>query len=322
MERSSVGLEYWLRWQAPVCALIFLLPTLLSITFIIKKSNNSPTTFKFIHLWMPCWRNLHPSWLLLYRLFSFISMAYLLYLTVLTFGSFVFYFYTQWTFLLVMVYFLLGTITSARGCWMHYKECSFPNQERYNFLKQDSSPLKVPMVEDNVAKLQAPYNQTQFNQEAGFWGNLMQNVYQTCAGAVVLTDIVFWCLLLPFQTGDDFKLTLLIGCMHSLNAVFLLLDSALNSLQFPWHGLAYFVLWSAAYIIFQWVLHACCLTWWPYPFLEVANPWAPMWYFGIAFVHLPCYGLYVWVVKAKVSMLSKMFPCAFISSFSFQEKEN
>ncbi|CAI9289562.1 unnamed protein product [Lactuca saligna] len=53
---------------------------------------------------------------------------------------------------------------------------------------------------------------------------------QTCAGAVVLTDLVFWCLLLPFQSVDGFKLTLLIGCMHSLNVVFLLLDSALNNL--------------------------------------------------------------------------------------------
>nr|KAJ0203458.1 hypothetical protein LSAT_V11C500239610 [Lactuca sativa] len=53
---------------------------------------------------------------------------------------------------------------------------------------------------------------------------------QTCAGVVVLTDLVFWCLLLPFQSGDGFQLTLLIGCMHSLNAVFLLLDSALNIL--------------------------------------------------------------------------------------------
>nr|KAJ0189155.1 hypothetical protein LSAT_V11C800428520 [Lactuca sativa] len=145
-----------------------------------------------------------------------------------------------------------------------------------------------------------------------------QDKLKTCVGAVALTDLVFWCLLLPFQSGDGFKLTLLIGCMHSLNTVFLLLDSALNSLQFTWHGLTYFVLWSSAYIIFQWVMHACCFTClrgyyrWPYPFLEIATPWAPMWYFGIALVHLPGYGLYVWLVKVKASMLSKMFPQAFI----------
>nr|KAJ0218453.1 hypothetical protein LSAT_V11C300129250 [Lactuca sativa] len=35
-------------------------------------------------------------------------------------------------------------------------------------------------------------------------------------------------------------------------------------------------------------------------------------YFGIALVHLLCYGLYVWLVKMKASMLSKMLPQAFI----------
>ncbi|CAI9280979.1 unnamed protein product [Lactuca saligna] len=98
---------------------------------------------------------------------------------------------------------------------------------------------------------------------------------KTCAGAIMLTDLLFWCLLLPFQSGDGFKLTLLIGCMHSLNAVFLILDSAINNLVSDW--------------------------------IAFTN-----WYFGIAFVHLPCYGLYVWLVKVKASMLSKMFLQAFI----------
>lgn len=35
-------------------------------------------------------------------------------------------------------------------------------------------------------------------------------------------------------------------------------------------------------------------------------------YFGIALFHLPCYGIYLWLVKAKVSMFSKMFPHTFI----------
>nr|GEU45026.1 hypothetical protein CTI12_AA038770 [Tanacetum cinerariifolium] len=302
MANGGVPLEYWLQWQVFLCAIIFILPTIISIKFILTK-NPQTHTIGYHHLWMPCWNNLHPLWLLVFRFFSFVSMAWLLYQTVMSFGIFVFYFYTQWTFLLVTIYFALGTIISAHGCWMHSKEHGPPNQERDKFLKKDSSP-KV-----NEA---SQHNHTQVNQEAGFWGNLMQNLYQTCAGAVVLTDIVFWCLLLPFQTGDNFKLTLLIGCMHSVNAVFLLLDSALNSLQFSWLGLTYFILWSSTYIVFQWVMHACCFKWWPYPFLELDTPWAPMWYFGIALFHLPCYGVFVWLVKAKVSMFSKMFPRAFI----------
>ncbi|XP_076945160.1 uncharacterized protein LOC143616106 isoform X2 [Bidens hawaiensis] len=213
---------------------------------------------------------------------------------------------------------------------------SIPNKEKDKFLKKDSIPVEDSMAKDNEASIKL---QMQFNQEAGFWGNLMQNIYQTCAGAVLLTDIVFWCLLLPFQTGDNFKLTLLIGCMHFFNAVFLIIDSALNSLvsnrfcdhfifisfeyyylfvllllvsvscaAFSWHGLTYFVLYSSVYIVFQWVMHVCCFSWWPYPFLDLATPWAPTWYLGIALFHLPCYGLYLLLFKAKVSM----FPRAFI----------
>jgi hypothetical protein len=206
-------------------------------------------------------------------------MAYLLYQTVATFGSIVFFFYTQWTFALVMVYFALGTIVSARGCLLYSKQSNI---------------------------------QSQTDQKAGILEKLMQSTYQICAGAVVLTDVVFWGLLLPFMSGDSFILTLLIGLMHSVNAVFLLLDSALNSLPFPWHRLTDFVLWSSAYIIFQWVVHACGIPWWPYPFLELANPWAPMWYLGMAVIHLPCYGLYALLMKAKASMFSKLFPRAFL----------
>ncbi|XP_071700844.1 uncharacterized protein [Rutidosis leptorrhynchoides] len=287
------ALQYWLQWQVLACAFIILIPAIVSLK-LIKRSNSKPTTNTY-HLWIPCWKNLHPIWLLFYRIFSFITMSFLLLHVLLAFGPVVFYFYTQWTFLLVTFYFALGSIISAHGCWMQFKEPSVPSLERGKLMKND---LKTD-------------NQMQLNKEAGFWGNLMQNIYQTCAGAVLLTDIVFWCLLLPFQTGDDFKLTLLIGSMHSVNAIFLILDSALNSLHFSWHGLTYFILWSLTYITFQWVMHACCLSWWPYPFLELDTPWAPVWYFGIALFHLPCYGLYVWLVKTKVSMLSKMFPHAF-----------
>ncbi|GJS02185.1 hypothetical protein Tco_0318693 [Tanacetum coccineum] len=262
MANGGVPLEYWLQWQVFLCAIIFILPTIISIKLILTKKPHTHNTIGYHHLWVPCWNNLHPLWLLLFRFFSFVSMAWLLYQTVMSFGIFMDFLAgynilcdlanRKWllgilssrqndpigtTEMLCGVsypllsphgpeFYLsdntnLGTIISAHGCWMHSKEHGPPNQERDEFLKKDSSPK----VNEG-----SQHNHTQVNQEAGFWGNLMQNLYQTCAGAVVLTDIVFWCLLLPFQTGDNFKLTLLIGCMHSVNAVFLLLDSALNSL--------------------------------------------------------------------------------------------
>lgn len=52
---------------------------------------------------------------------------------------------------------------------------------------------------------------------------------------------------------------------------------------------------------------------WPYPFLELNTPWAPLWYFGMALVHIPCYGLYELLIKAKDQIFSRLFPQAFLS---------
>ncbi|XP_057776303.1 uncharacterized protein LOC130995171 [Salvia miltiorrhiza] len=56
------------------------------------------------------------QWQVLLCAFAFIAMAYLLYETVAAFGFFVFFFYTQWTFALVVVYFAIATVVSIRGC--------------------------------------------------------------------------------------------------------------------------------------------------------------------------------------------------------------
>ncbi|XP_009603331.1 uncharacterized protein [Nicotiana tomentosiformis] len=305
--KESLGLEYWLQWQIAVCALIFIIPTAVALRLINRRKDTEYPT-KSTDLWVPCWRNLHPLWLLFFRAFSFLSMSFLLYQTVSYFGFFVFFFYTQWTFALVGVYFALGTIISARGCWLYTRNPLSRRGEREKFLK-------------TAAQENSSYG-TSSEQRLGFWENFMQIIYQTSAGAVMLTDIVFWCLLLPFMTGENFKLTLLIGCMHSVNAIFLLLDSVLNNLQFTWFGLTYFVLWSCCYVVFQWTLHACCLNWWPYPFLELNTPWAPLWYVGLAVVHIPCYGIYALLIKAKGWLFPRMFPQAFLSGRIAMEKKH
>ncbi|KAL2510457.1 hypothetical protein Adt_16057 [Abeliophyllum distichum] len=301
-----LGLDYWLQWQVLVSALIFMIPAAIAVNLLKKRTVTEANTLNSTDLWIPCWRKLHPIWLLFYRAFAFAAMAFLLYEIVAAFGFFVFFFYTQWTFALVMVYFALGTVISARGCWIYSRRPLSQSGERDKFLKKETEDRKHAMTSTSEEK------EANSEQHAGFGEYLMQMVYQTCAGAVMLTDIVFWGLLLPFMTGENFQLTLLIGCMHSVNALFLILDSAVNSMPFSWFGLVYFVLWSVAYVGFQWVLHACCITWWPYPFLELSTPWAPLWYLALALVHIPCYGLYVLLVKGKYAIFSRMFPRSFV----------
>ncbi|KAL0420171.1 UNVERIFIED_CONTAM: hypothetical protein Sradi_1430600 [Sesamum radiatum] len=319
-KETALGLEYWLQWQVLVSALILLLTTVVSVLLLRKRGSEERGSLKPTDFWTPCWRNLHPRWLLFYRAFAFIAMAYLLYQTVAAFGFFVFFFYTQWTFALVMVYFALATIVSILGCRIYARKPLAQIGERDIFIKKDSEDInsgkrsvsKEKKIKGFI-KLEFQHNPTP-NEQLGFLENLLQIIYQTSAGAAMLTDLVFWCLLLPFMTGKDFQLTLLIGCMHSVNAVFLILESALNRLPFTWFGLVYFVLWSCAYVVFQWVLHACCFTWWPYPFFDLSTPWAPLWYLALGLVHIPCYGLYVLLKKAKNAAFSRIFPRKFVRS--------
>ncbi|KAL6525873.1 hypothetical protein OROMI_030268 [Orobanche minor] len=258
MENSSInkaaeGVKYWLQWQVVVCALIFILPTAIAIRLgLLRKKRDLVDP---VDLWATCWRNLHPRWLLIYRAFAFLAMALLLYDTVAAFGFFVFFFYTQWTFTLVMVYFALATIVSVRGCSIHVSK-NTQTREKDKFLENDSEGIKYGTElaskekESKVfVKLEQVNHASMPVKELGFLENFLLIVYQTCAGAVMLTDIVFWCLLLPFMTDENFQLTLMIGCMHSVNAVVLILESALNRL----------------------------VKLWPYPFLDLSTSWAPIW---------------------------------------------
>lgn len=245
-------------------------------------------------------------------------LSFFLFQMLLLDGANAFYFYTQWTFTLVIIYFAIGTVISAHGCWKHLKRCSVENEEANGFLRREfkgNDHATLNFRTNNVIRLQDRIVKEVKEKRAGFWGYTMQIIYQICAGSVMLTDIVFWCLLVPFMSSDHFTVNVIMFCMHSLNAIFLLLDTVLNSLSFPWFRMAYFVFWSCTYVVFQWVLHACGFTWWPYPFLGLATPWAPAWYLAMALVHVPCYIFYWLVVKAKNHFFPKWFPHAYIRSY-------
>ncbi|XP_030532788.2 uncharacterized protein LOC115742545 [Rhodamnia argentea] len=274
-------------------------------------------------LWTSCWRGVHSGWLLATRLGSLAVMGGFLAWDIVEWDATIFVYYTEWTFALVMVYFALGTVASAYGCWVYSRQTSTGNGLTDQLLGRDlednrisaTNNYGVKKVETRVSKLRSCYTEEEILQRAGFWGYVMQIIYQTSAGAVILTDVVFWCIIVPFLSNARLGLNLLMGCMHTLNVFFLLIDTSLNSLPFPWFRLTYFVLWSSIYVIFQWVIHACGFSWWPYPFLEVSSPWCAVWYFAIAVVHVPCYGLYALITKSKNSIFSRLFPHSFTRSF-------
>ncbi|XP_020588260.1 protein rolling stone-like [Phalaenopsis equestris] len=304
-------------WQVPVCALIAVLPATVAVTVIYRAGKQPPRVFD---LWAPSWRIINPYWLLGYRGLVFLVMSWLLTQIVLIDGAFAFYFYTQWTFTLVIIYFVIGTIISAHGCWTYSRTHITESEAANGFLKSElvNSDAPTMTVRGNTdregTRLPNRFEGKLHEKRAGFWGYVMQIIYQISAGAVILTDVVFWLLLVPTMS-EHLRLDFVMICMHSLNAVFLLIDTAVNRLPFPWFGMAYFVLWSCSYLTFQWVLHACGLNWWPYPFMELSTPWAPLWYLAIALVHIPCYGIYYLTAKVKNSFFSKLFPNLYIQSY-------
>lgn len=298
------SIRYWTKWQFPVCAVIVVAPAFASAVAILR-SKSDPIAYS--DLWKPCWKRVHPLWLLVYRALACSTMSYLLFEMLLFRGFRAFYFYTEWTFALVSLYFLLATMISAHGCWIYSRRYN-ENEELVKRLLERDFEANLP---ENLAckrgencdtvELQNFYAEVTV-QIAGFWGYTMQIIYQDSAGAALLSDIIFWCLLVPFGPPGYLRLNPFRACLHSLNLVFLLFDTALNRLRFPFFRIGYFIMWTFLYVLFQWILHVNGSDWWPYPFLDLATPWAPLWYLSIAIMHIPCFGVYCLIVKMKNSV--------------------
>ncbi|KAL6841838.1 hypothetical protein ACP4OV_028350 [Aristida adscensionis] len=255
------GAAYWLRWEVFVCGALIALPTAAAAA-LLPRLRRGAAPLRGTDLWVPCWARLHPGWLLGYRAFALAAGVALLARLLVAHGPTVFYFYTQWTFLLVTIYFAFATAISAHGCWVYSKKSLRQPDESHGFLdgdveNRDPTSTSGERKKDESNQTVNYYEQIVNEKRAGFWGRCMQIIYQTSAGATMLTDLTFWGLLVPFFYRDKFGLALVTDGMHSLNAIFLLIDTALNNMPFPWYRMAFFVFWSCAYVTFQWVLHAC-----------------------------------------------------------------
>ncbi|KAI0510925.1 hypothetical protein KFK09_011536 [Dendrobium nobile] len=196
----------------------------------------------------------------------------------------------------------IGTMASAYGCWTYSKQPISENEETSCLFRGDveqchDADLALTGVRDRDSDTFSIYRGEQMHKRVD-------------EGTVILTDVVFWSLLVPFMSYVHFRVNLIMACLHSLNAIFLLVDSALNSLLFPFFGMAYFVLWSCIYVTFQWILHACGLKWWPYPFMDLSTPLAPLWYLAMALIQIPCFSIFYLIAKAKNSYFPKVFPTA------------
>ncbi|XP_031277019.1 uncharacterized protein LOC116135452 [Pistacia vera] len=328
MTEDTTSLSYWLNSRVFLCAL-WILFAIVSASVIIwkyegsKKSKsdrrgNKEETVGSLYedqAWNTCLTCIHPAWLLLYRVIAFTVLFALITANIVTAagGVDIFFFYTQWTFALVTIYFGLGSSMSIYGllCKSHsrvdddgsYLPSIDAEQHHYipPMLKETAD---VPNTSKGSNTLAEPCTR----KTAGVWGYAFQIIFQMCAGAVILTDIVFWLVLYPFLLPTDIGLNLIVISMHSVNAVVLVGDVILNDLRFPLFRIAYYILWTCTFVIFQWIIHACSNLWWPYAFLDLSSPWAPVWYLGVGLLHVPCFGVFAALVRLKHFVLSKSFP--------------
>ncbi|GMP82739.1 hypothetical protein CsSME_00036917 [Camellia sinensis var. sinensis] len=329
MTTDTNTLEYWLNWRFFLCA-IWVLTSMVVSAIIIWKFEGSKKSKTEIRdnwqvdtvgtlykdeAWTTSLKIIHPAWLLAFRVIAFILLLALLIANVILDGSGIFYFYTQWTFSLVTIYFGLASLFSISGCCQYCNDVGGDGVDRV-VLDAERGTYVPPALEENgnmlnMSKSLNSLEEPRVRKTAGLCSYVFQIIYQICGGSVILTDCVFWFIIYPFLTSDDYKLGFMDVCLHSINAVFLLSDVFLNGLRFPFFRITYFILWTGIYVIFQWIIHACVSMWWPYPFLDLSSPFAPLWYMGVGFMHLPCYGIFALMVRLKHFCLSKLFVDAF-----------
>lgn len=323
MTSDTTNPSYWLNWRILLCS-IWVLISIVVASFLIWKYEGSRSNSNNENgevqkekagilyedeVWRPCLKEIHPAWLLAFRVGGFLALLFLLIVTVKVDGGSIFYYYTQWTFTLITVYFGLGSVLSMYGCYKYHNKVGGIGGQNEKLDAEQGTYTGLTDLENSGAVNSGKTARPQEGREiAGPWGYIFQIIFQMNAGAVMLTDCVFWFIIVPFLAIRDYNLNFLVINMHTINAVFLLGDTALNCLRFPWFRISYFFLWTAIYAIFQWILHACVSVWWPYPFLDLSSSFAPLWYLSVGVMHIPCYCLFALIMKLKHTLLSKWFP--------------
>lgn len=324
MAADTTAPSYWLNWRFFLCAL-WVFATVVVSSFLIWKYEGftfgksrpkrrehqevEPASSVYEdEAWKTCLKGIkHPAWLLAYRIVAFAVLFSVLVANAVVDGGDIFFFYTQWTFALVTVYFVLGSLLSIYG--VHKYRRRFGGDAKIR-LDAEQGTCVAHILEENLETLNLPKDlnaEKEFHSQTttGIWIKIFQIVFQVSAGAVVLTDCVFWFIIYPFLTPEDYRLDFLTVSMHSMNAFFLLGDTILNCLRFPLFRFAYFMLWTGLFVIFQWIIHACVSISWPYPFLDLSSSYAPLWYIGLAAIHIPCYAVFALIIRIKNILLSR-----------------
>ncbi|XP_061990488.1 uncharacterized protein LOC133708923 [Rosa rugosa] len=326
MATATTAPRYWWNWRFLTGA-IFILSSIVIAAVLIRKyegckksrrerRENQRETVGSLYedeAWRTSFKVIHPAWLLAYRIAAFVVLLALIITNFILDGAVIVFFYTQWTFCLVTIYFAIGISLSIYGC---YKYRNRVGEDAADYVRDEEEGTYIaPTLSENEDTFNTSKSFTDeecpSRKAAGVYVYIFQVIYQMCGGAVVLTDVVFWSLLYPNLDSEYDELDFIMASMHSFNLGLLLGDTILNGMRFPMFRISYFVLWTGLFVIFQWIIHGCIDMWWPYPFLDLSSNYAPLWYLGVGVAHIPCYGAYALIIRMKQFWFSRSFPKSF-----------
>ncbi|KAI8533667.1 hypothetical protein RHMOL_Rhmol10G0027100 [Rhododendron molle] len=208
---DATTLGYWLNWRVGLCAIWVLAPMLIALYMICKYERSDQSDFEetvILHdktgvlynddAWRPCLQEIHPFWLLAFRVTAFFLLLGTLILDVVVHGGGILYYYTQWTYILVTIYF------------GHYKMGA---ASKFAGVGKDAEQgLYVPLTYSEAAYKVREEKGLNFQKKNEYYPSLVvlchafQVIFQMCAGAVMLTDFVYWSIIFPFLTIKDYDM--------------------------------------------------------------------------------------------------------------------
>ncbi|KFK33685.1 hypothetical protein AALP_AA5G046500 [Arabis alpina] len=282
--------DYWFNWRVFLCALWVLTPMIVAL-FVIWKyedstvvetqlqngNGNNDTGFSeedvlcIDDTWKPCFKQIHPGWLLGFRVLGFCFLLTSNIVRLAFRGWRIYYYYTQWTFTLIAIYFGMGTLFSIYGCFQHKKRLAAEQVGN-----DAENGFRSPLINgENMVSVEK--KKTSDSKMLRSCVHLFQIIFQMSAGAAVLTDSIYWTVIFPFLSLQDYEMSFMTVNLHTSNLVLLVCDTALNRLRFPLFRFSYFILLTGSFVIFQWILHVFISVGWPYPFLDLSYEMAPVW---------------------------------------------
>ncbi|WMV55807.1 hypothetical protein MTR67_049192 [Solanum verrucosum] len=130
--------------------------------------------------WTTCHKSIHPAWLLAYRLIAFTFLLSMLSSDAYLNSTDIFFFYTQWTFSLVTIYFGLGSSLSIYGCIQYRKGVTCAKVCCIDEERNDSPTLEKNASLPGVSKDLSSIEETDVREPAGYLGYVFQIIFQAC----------------------------------------------------------------------------------------------------------------------------------------------